>query len=362
MDSKISSEFSVDYSLTHLEVYAKLANYCIKQLGRFDILQHCQHVTGDLWRADKRVPSWIPQWDFRDAFEPLPAQFTAAEKQHFATAWHMVPTNPSAWLRNDLPSRLLLERITTDFASDPDFFVADANISTATCREQVRKWSELQSVYNSGTTLSAEDDEHLAQQIMYQQSSTFGHKILDLEIHNFNHRVVLQAAEQSSDGVFPNPLKVPCLRLRAHRLDSITRSIGAIVKHRITTIPQTAWSALGVPCCQICTAPAQSDSLYRASFWQQRKDMLANVEALGPGKTAFATSHSVGFTHGKILPGDSLWALYGADVPFILREKDGHYNLVGDCYLHRAGQPFLCEHCGYEVAPWPMQTEIIDIW
>jgi hypothetical protein len=359
MDAKIASEFPVDYSVTHHEVYAKLAHYCINKLGRFDILQHCQHVADDLGQV--RVPTWIPQWDFRNVFEPLPAQFTTSEKQNFASAWHMAPTSPGAWLRNELPLQLLPERITADFASDTDLFAADMNLSTATCRVQVRKRSEIQSVYKPESTLSAADDEHLAQLIVHRQSSNFSFKVLNREYHG-NHPELNRIAQRFPDSVIPIPLKMPCLKLRAHRLDSIARRIGPIIKHRITTIPQTAWSALGVPFCEFCTTPAESDRGYRASFWQQRKDMVTNMDILGPGMTAFATIHSVGFTHGKFVEGDSIWALYGADVPFILREIDGHHELVGDCYLHRAGQLFLCEHCGAEVAPWPMRTEIVDIW
>ncbi|KAF2632826.1 hypothetical protein BU25DRAFT_84096 [Macroventuria anomochaeta] len=78
---------------------------------------------------------------------------------------------------------------------------------------------------------------------------------------------------------------------------------------------------------------------------------MVNIEAFGAGKTAFATEYSVDFTRGEADLGDSVWALYGADVPFILQEGRGHYELVGDCYLHRAGRPFLCQHCWFDVAP-----------
>lgn len=368
MDSKFSSAFPVDYSAKHPEVYAKLATYCVEKLERFDVLQHCQHVS-DLeqkWQNTREVPSWIPQWDFKDAYEPLPAQFAVFEKQAFASAWHMAPTNPGAWLRNELPLALLLERIINEFTSDHDSYAADANLSTATCRKQVRKWSELQSIYNPDSTLSAEDDEHLVQEIVYRQSSGFSYKIIEQEILSKGHPAMVRAAERFQNSPVPTSPKVPCLKLRAHRLDTITRDLDRIVERRIETIPtlipRGTCEVFGVSFCQICNPPPHTDPAYQTSFREQRKDLVAKVETLGPGKTAFATTHSIGFTHGRFLPGDSVWALYGADVPFILREKDGHHELVGDCYLHRAGQPFLCEHCGSEAASWPIQTEIIDIW
>jgi hypothetical protein len=356
-----STQFPVDYSLTHVEVFTKLAIYCVEELGRFDILKHCQHVSGGrAWQNIRRIPTWVPQWDYRNVYEPLPPQFTETEKQSFATSWYMVPTKPSAWLRNELPFRLLMERITNDFTSDPDFYMVDSNPSTASCREQVRKWSEVQSVYDPESSLLGEDDEHLTQHIVHRESADFAYKISNRRVFDPEHHATVRQARRR--GVLTTSLKLPYLKLRAHRLDSIVRRIGTIARHRFTDLPQTAWSAFGVLYCQVCSAPAQSGPEYRPSFWQQRRNFLDTMKTVGAGKTAFATEHSVGFTHGLLRTGDAVWALYGADVPFILREVDAHYELVGDCYLHRAGQPFLCEHCGHEAAPWPMQTEIIDIW
>lgn len=315
---------------------------------------------GHKWQNSRRVPTWVPQWDYKDVCEPLPAQFTEAEKRRFATSWYVMPTEPSAWLRHELPFRLLLKRIMNDFTSDPDFYTADSNLSTATCREQVRKWTEVESVYNPDSSLSGDDDEHLTQHIVQQQSADFAYKIFERQIFDPEHPATVQQAQRR--GNVATPLTLPCLKLRAHRLGDVFRRIGPVARRRTTIIPQTACSAFGVPHCQACTAPAQSSPGYRASFYQQRRNLMDMMETVEAGKTAFATEHSVGFTRGLLRVGDSVWALYGADVPFILREVDEHFELVGDCYLHRAGRPFLCEHCGHEVAPWPIQTEVIDIW
>jgi hypothetical protein len=85
------------------------------------------------------------------------------------------------------------------------------------------------------------------------------------------------------------------------------------------------------------------------------------------GKRSFVTEQSVGFSRERqvdepILVGDTIWALAGLGVPVILRKQDDHYVLVGECYLFRATLPHLCAYCNQGSKPWPMITEVIDIW
>jgi hypothetical protein len=54
------------------------------------------------------------------------------------------------------------------------------------------------------------------------------------------------------------------------------------------------------------------------------------------GRRLFLTKKSLGIGPRSLRPGDSVWYLEGARVPFILRQDGPHYVLVGECYLHNA--------------------------
>ena len=173
----------------------------------------------------------------------------------------MPQTNPDAWLHHELPQRLLIEQIVTDFASDSNIYSKDTNLATAACREQVREWSELQSIHELKWSLSAEDDEHPAQQIVHQQSAAFTYKVLERDAWP-----VTRSSALASRGPTVPPPKLQCLKSRAHRLDSIVRHVGPITKHRIITIPQATWPAFGTNYCQTCTNTENIPAFFNPGF------------------------------------------------------------------------------------------------
>jgi hypothetical protein len=351
-----SAQISVDYSLTPLEVFTKLAIHCIEKMKRFDIIQHCRHVSDSGEPSPIQAPTWVPQWDIKYVNEPLPAQFSEVEKQIFASSWYMPENSTITWLQHDRHAQccrqLLIGPLLTYFASKPDPEIDYTNLSTAACHGQVRKWSATQSIHHSQWPLSPENEDYLAQQIVHQQSQDFTYKILERD------------AFRTSDAlanVTVVPPKLPYLKMRAHRLGSICRHLGWITIIYSLHLPNINWPALGSHYCQVCI-DSKVSSFMEEALKQVREDWNLNLKMYGAGKISFATDDSVGFACGEFHLGDSVWVLYGADVPFILREAGDHYFLVGDCYLYGAGQPSPCRHCGAEMVPKPMQTEIIDMW
>jgi hypothetical protein len=192
---------------------------------------------------------------------------------------------------------------------------------------------------------------------------------------------------------------LPCLRIRAHLLDTVVKLLPTIVRSRELILPQDSPLSCGtmdpcpkclqdgieLPClvcrviyypnhCQSCLRKFDSPTdRYGASIIgaehveQQRTAFRTEAIHSGVGKIPFITGQSLGFARewkvrGPLHIGDSIWALAGLDVPIILRKEDNHYILMGECYLFRATLPHLCAYCSREVKPWSMATAVIDIW
>ncbi|KAF2459194.1 hypothetical protein BDY21DRAFT_370657 [Lineolata rhizophorae] len=54
------------------------------------------------------------------------------------------------------------------------------------------------------------------------------------------------------------------------------------------------------------------------------------------GRAFFQAEDSLGFGPNDVKEQDEIWLLQGAKVPYILRKKDDHYILIGECYLQGA--------------------------
>lgn len=65
-------------------------------------------------------------------------------------------------------------------------------------------------------------------------------------------------------------------------------------------------------------------------------DLFLDAAATACGHRAFFRTESglVGLGPNWLQTGDSVCILFGADVPFVIRPKNGGYRLIGECYIH----------------------------
>jgi hypothetical protein len=195
-----------------------------------------------------------------------------------------------------------------------------------------------------------------------------------------------RAPESVHENSEPSVRSPPCLRVRAQFLDTIKSFLRIVVRDSEFILPrETPEAFCNRDACSGCllrafgTTDAQlvyqelGNTIYNSRAEpkhverQQREAFKRTMKRLGHGKTPFETQSSIGFAQEwrsgeSIRSGDTVWALAGLAVPMILRREGDHYILVGECYLFRAALPFLCAYCGAEARPWPMITEVIDIW
>jgi hypothetical protein len=170
-----------------------------------------------------------------------------------------------------------------------------------------------------------------------------------------------ETRERSSGSRIP-PL--PSLRIRAQLLDTITKRLPLTDKKRPLILPRESPDAFGglYPCSDCY--PEGSSVL--STVEKQRTAFIGILDRLGTTLALFSTRLSMGFVQSEMEDdfqvGDTIWALADLDVPVILRREGDHYMLVSDCYLFRAALPFPCVYCGADAKPWPMVTEVIDIW
>jgi hypothetical protein len=154
------------------------------------------------------------------------------------------------------------------------------------------------------------------------------------------------------------------LRIRAQFLDTITKRLSLMDKKRPLILPRESPDAFGglYPCsnCYLDYPPVVNIAEKQRIAFKEVLDRQGTTLAL------FSTHLSMGFVQPEMDEvfqiGDTIWALAGLDVPVILRSEEDHYVLVSECYLFRAALPFPCIYCNADAKPWPMVTEVIDIW
>ncbi|KAL1607660.1 hypothetical protein SLS60_002595 [Paraconiothyrium brasiliense] len=336
--------FPIDYSLTVEEVYTQLATHTMELEQELRVLKYADGL------RMRDMPSWVPQWDYKIGYDPLPKQFTDNELVLLASVWY-TPALQSLQTEPD-SSKELLQKFLEIFPKDQQ------PLPTAAWLEAWIYWTKSESEQHA--TL---DPEAAALYITKMHALDFHFSISPREFreHSSSKIVYVPDSNLSSSPLWR------CLRVRAHRLDFIKLIKGyrsARQLHHFTTdLPKPFRRFQSCDLClqhyvsvPICQAEPTIPNTITDEFIRDMKKVL------GDGKTMFQTLRSVGVGRVDMHPGDSIWALDGVDVPFILRKVDDHYIFIGECFLYRALRSSLCMCCGCELEPWPIVTHIIDIW
>jgi hypothetical protein len=319
VSQQVAKSVPVNYAAQDpLDVYIEVAIYLVMVQNRLDVLLHtmCQPLTIDT------APSWVPRWDVKSAYDLFPPQFNSKKTDVLAASW---------FSRVDTDGRLPLAEM-----------------------ERLK-----------------------------HQRSVYGHVDFRVDICERNAPPQPNLIPNSAKSV-PRAFSLPCLRVRAHLLDTVVKLMPKLTSQRTFILPRTYAPAFGTLCsCELCLtqdgfrshppdpkdAGSHSDSASPQDSWlndrwlndQHREHFKSMARQFGLSKTPFNTVQSMGFGN-RVVVGDTIWALSGLNVPVILRKVDGHYVLMGECYLHGATLDHPCGYCGRGVAPWSMVTEVIDIW
>ena len=222
-------------------------------------------------------------------------------------------------------------------------------------------------------------------------SESFGEEPRDLSSYishkydrDFHHAVCsVEDVEPHIKPLFSTQTSCRIPRVRAHYLDVITSTQVSTLSKSVTELFRDPDFPIGrVPAafgsslrCSDCSTdgdhriPESCTSCRKKIWWSPFPSSRSRPYGIDLSERYdwdkhFATAHSLGVMPvNSCVAGDTIWAIDGADVPFVLRKIDDHHILIGACYLHGATKSFPCGCCGRkDVQPWPMVTHVIDIW
>jgi hypothetical protein len=350
----IAGQITVDYSVTKMQLYTDVATYCMGALSRFDVLQHVLAPQ----RNSDLVPSWVPQWDQvpKRTHTPIRAQFLKGHRDSLNTSWFMRQESRLERCSSRVTWVEGVQGFITRYTANAEK-TSNIGVSTASYRQYIKLWSDARQEQYSVPT--AVDLEVLAHHLTYNENSEFHWLVGHRAAREFPKRH--QATQETPQ------LMIPFLKIRAHYLDTISCFQPGYLK---VSKALPAWHGTATACATCCQDLGIASAQPVRSIKRKRLDPTIREQHQqywrSPGYRhswyRFEGEQSMGFAQAKPRIGDTIWALAGGEVPFILRQIGDHYTMIGECYLYRAAMPLQCRLCGRNVQPWPMQTEIIDIW
>jgi hypothetical protein len=346
----------VDYSLSLEDVYLNVAEHLIMEHNCLNLLKHVARDPAQ--QRVGRLPTWVPEWHNRISYSPMLTQFDAQKLTELSDSWYW-----SQMLQHAEHIRFI------EGMSNHD--ILNHQLSLESPRSTASWFKRISEALPQPHAIQHD----LSLYISHRFRRDFRHHILKCDE---------PYVPTSTNVCLVPPRRI--LSVRAHALDRIPptytngrrRDLVALYADPafpLESVPMALGSALRCTDCSSdgdCRTPKPCTSCAAKNL--SREDRPTSQQNWVPSlmyedlrafkaKSLFETVHSVGASPCKWMKkDDTIWAIDGADVPFILRRIEDHYVLVGACYLHRATKSFPCGCCGRDAKPWPMETQIIDIW
>jgi hypothetical protein len=345
----------VDYSRSVEDVYVGVAKDLIMRKRLISVLSHACAKSEDV--KSMAIPSWVPEWN-RKNVTMLPQQFSVPQVKALSSLW-------SFDAKLEALSKTLINEIWDNGLSASK--LNGPILSTATWRYRLF----LRSHDGTGKKLLPQDVSRHALGITQSCNKDFHFAISKRELCANDLGITYPELFPHHSPELSSALE--CLRIRGHLLGIVCQteafsfrlrsSLGdlAVFSEPLDIIPR----AFGTCECTQFEAALLRD---RFSFLDQLPfnspmskfwNVLRRYRKEG---TIFYTQTSIGIALLTPQKDDSVWALDGAHLPYILRNVHGHYVLVGECCYYGALEIFQCARCGKKTPSPIVRTEIIDIW
>jgi hypothetical protein len=294
----------VDYNKDVEQVYHDTAAYIVCSQQDLEIC-YAQPLTG---KTIKGLPSWVPDWSSR--LEGAPTFFLI---KHYN-------------IRHSLPGRIFV------YGSSMyvDGRIVDSinfTTSTISCDKPLPKIKEIiLNLYKRANEASAESGEtkiEFADKIQY----------LDRSIY-INGQSVFEALWRTLIGNTANfePANPQFKRHFRAALDIILLRERGIKFHRINMSRDLDPDPLMK---ERLRNDKVAQKLWRSAIQGESRRFFLELVNTIQGRVFFTTSRGyMGFGAMGAQLGDQVCILGGAKIPFILRNHDTHYKMIGDSYLH----------------------------